>query len=476
MINSSFEIVQKSPQPRIAIIGGGIAGCIIAFFLSNFFEVSVYETESSLLKGVSDRWWLRIHTGVHFPHEPERGILTACCSYAAVPFYRDFLLKTKKPQYYCAKDSQDQLIVDGQLLTPDRFIDYIKLLEDSTFKFKNKFPKGVELLGEKLWDFTNPDEPNFPKSAGIGVNTNEGVIDLPKLTKSFRIRLQDNPSVNINLQVEIKSIKQEPSGKYALTTSDGQQYICDYIINTTRHLPVNRIDKNFRQSHEFKLPTKMERPELRLYSVVEDVNKKVGPCHQYVHGNKGISYAYLPQSNKAIIEALPHTILKYGQDNDELLTWLELLSKDGPINQPRYRYVANKIFDLAQQEYPAFAHARLKDYFAAPMIQPSATEHDEMLKLLLGTPGGGTQIDPTGYFLFRNLKVTDTVICAFHILQKLATIHTEFGLTREAETKTPAEFGYWLMDNYPEQFVLKAINDSDYILKPSSRASVESYC
>lgn len=466
-----------SSQPRICILGGGIAGCTLAHILSNFFPVVIFERNSSLLTGASNMWWKRIHTGVHFPHEPERGVLAASCSYASALFFKDYLLKGIDSRYYCARKSDDQLIVGGKKLTPDRFIEYVKYVEDEISDPKQKFPQGVELLGSDLWSLCSPDELNFPHSAEIGVNTNEGVLDLPKFAYALRVRLEDNPSISINLQKEIKSIYKRPSGETVIVESNGTEHCFDVVIDTTRHLPTNRIDKKFRQFIGVAQPTPMDSPELRLYAVVKNLDRNVKPCYQYLHGKYGVSYAYLPNSNKAIVEALPDTIVREGKDNDELLTWMELLPKDGPINQLQYSQVAKRIFDSAQKEYPAFSCAELEDYFVAPMIQPAMVEHDQILELLLSTPGKDAQIDPTGYFHFRNLKVTDTILLAFHVLQQLSLIHPELGLKKEAETKTPAEFGYWLMKNYPDEFIPKAIELNGYKFQPSLRNKlVESYC
>lgn len=472
MMNNSMKA-----KPRIAIIGGGIAGCTLAHILSSHFEkIDLFESSPYLLTGVSNSFWCRIHTGIHFPHQPRRGILTCFSSYATVQFYKNFLLDVKKPQYYCAEDPKDQLVVDGHLLSPERFIDFVKYLDSLTSDFRKQFPKGVELLGEPFWSLISPDDPSYPKSAGVGVSTNEAILDLPKLTKSFRLMLQNNPHVNLHLGAEIKTIERARGHTFLVTTSNGDKHSYDYVINATRAIPINRLDEEFRANANLASLTTDDAPELRFYAVLEDVNRSLLPCHQYVHGNKGVSYAYFPQTNLAIVEALPDTIIKCGDSNDDLLNWLPYTSKKGPLDHPKYRALASKILEAGREEYPVLSGAKVRDYYAAPMLQPSAIEHRAMHKLFFETPGDKSQIDPQGYFHIRNLKVTDTVLCAFHVFQQLCITHEYLGFQKEARDKTTVEFLSFLMEKYPSRYVLEGIKDTNYVLRSTPTKLVESYC
>ncbi|KAI8062526.1 hypothetical protein BC940DRAFT_308467 [Gongronella butleri] len=56
---------------RIAVIGGGWYGCHIASVLNKHgHDITLYEKEAALFKGVSGSYGIRIHIGPHYPRSP----------------------------------------------------------------------------------------------------------------------------------------------------------------------------------------------------------------------------------------------------------------------------------------------------------------------------------------------------------------------------------------------------------------------
>ena len=308
---------------KIAVIGGGIAGCSAALILSNFFKViDVFEKEEEILAKTSKRWWARLHTGLHYPLKKQRGILAAKCSFAVAPFYADFLLDSKRPQYFCAKNRKDQLTFPlGGLLTPDDYLAYATWLSSSILsdEIKTQYPEGIELLGTPLWRTISPEDEIYPQSAGIGLETNERVIDLEQLIKTFRFRIKNNPNINLYLNTEIRSITAKNDGKYSVVISNGVQDRYDYIINASRWSATSELKIN---SQKFIRQFKEDCPELRFYAIAENIDRSLGPTHQYIHSNKGVSYAYSSGSNTAIIEASLKSLLEVGDRELSLDKWL----------------------------------------------------------------------------------------------------------------------------------------------------------
>lgn len=61
----------KTKEKEIAIIGGGWYGCHIASFLNKHgYNITIYEKEKSLFKGVSGYYGIRLHIGPHYPRSP----------------------------------------------------------------------------------------------------------------------------------------------------------------------------------------------------------------------------------------------------------------------------------------------------------------------------------------------------------------------------------------------------------------------
>ena len=442
---------------EIAVIGGGIAGCSTALILSNFFgKIDIFEQEEKILTQTFSRCWARIHTGLHYPLKKERGILAAKSSIVTAPFYADFLLDSKRPQYFCTKKTEEQLsFPTGELLTCDDYLDYAKWLNSFIIndEIKTKYFQGLELLGTSLWHKISPDDAIYPSSAGIGLETNERVIELDKLIKNFRLKIRNNPNINLYTNTEITSVKAEKNGKYLLVLSNNTPQKYDYVINASRWSTTGKLEDN---SHQFLKLFKQDYSELRFYVIAENISQNLNPTHQYIHSKKAISYAYINQSNLAIIEALPKSILEISNKRNYFDRWFKNIVNIK--NNKRYLQLADEILFAAQREYPALKTANIhkkNSHFIMPMIQPSIREHKYMEKIFFETPGEKGQIDYDGYFYVRGAKITDSILYAFYILQQIVIDQNISSLKNLALSKTPAEFMSKLIQDSPNSFTLK---------------------
>lgn len=105
---------------KIAVIGAGIFGCVIAEKLAGAHDVCLFEREESILSGSTFSSVLRVHKGAHYP----RDILTAQQSISG---YRDFCeefqssIVTEFTNYYA-------LASHGSKVTTDEFERFLRIV------------------------------------------------------------------------------------------------------------------------------------------------------------------------------------------------------------------------------------------------------------------------------------------------------------------------------------------------------------
>lgn len=196
----------SASKPRIAIIGCGIFGAMIALRLAEGgAEVHVFERTQNALSGASYNNQNRLHLGFHYPRDDE----TARQCLTGFQRFRDEFsacIKNNFPNAYFIADK-------GSLTLP---ADYITFCDRIGLQYK--------IIDLKAFC------PNVLNVA-LGVTTDETVYDCAILRTLVMERL-DSKGVTHHFGANVSCIKREESG-YKLKICDGQRYLFEAVVNCT---------------------------------------------------------------------------------------------------------------------------------------------------------------------------------------------------------------------------------------------------
>jgi glycine/D-amino acid oxidase-like deaminating enzyme len=217
---------------RIAVIGGGTLGSLIALRLSNLgLNVELFESKPELLKGASYLGEGKIHLGYTYGLSQESSYEQLVES--ALTFADDVQGAICKPIDWKNITSIpfSYKVVNDSLLSPDEFINHGKNIIN-TIKQKEHLKTYLGLPVEKIMEFERTSERSF--------TTSERAVDLEKLREIIIVEIIARENITINVNSEILLVKTDTDNKYILSTNSGKlEKRFDYIINCTwekRHL------------------------------------------------------------------------------------------------------------------------------------------------------------------------------------------------------------------------------------------------
>lgn len=90
---------------RVAVVGGGLFGCLAAVEASKHADVTLYERHGNLLLGATRANQGRIHRGYHYPRDPHAGELGAHADRLSARF-PGAVIATNVHRYLIAEDSK----------------------------------------------------------------------------------------------------------------------------------------------------------------------------------------------------------------------------------------------------------------------------------------------------------------------------------------------------------------------------------
>lgn len=98
-VKRRLERLKKQINRKIAVVGGGLFGCTIAWILArDGFDVTLFEKEIDLFKGASYVNQYRIHRGYHYPRGPQTSFYANLCEITFRKYYSEAYTPTK--HYY----------------------------------------------------------------------------------------------------------------------------------------------------------------------------------------------------------------------------------------------------------------------------------------------------------------------------------------------------------------------------------------
>ena len=207
---------------KIAIIGGGVFGTVIALRLAEIGEsVTIFERRDALLQGASAHA-NRLHQGFHYPRDDETA---RQCQRGYLEFRSKFeaaILKNVSNAYFIAKH--------GSLTSPS---EYLAFCRRHGLDYEEVDPAG----------FAPP-----VTNVALGITTNEVMYDVDILRRLIIERL-GRLRVTTQLKSEVTDVSRGRYSGFELTLARGSQLRFDAVINCC-YAGANRL--NARLGHRLE--------------------------------------------------------------------------------------------------------------------------------------------------------------------------------------------------------------------------------
>lgn len=222
---------------RIAVIGGGSLGTLIALQLSNLeINVDIFESKSDLFRGASYLGEGKVHLGYTYGlsnRKTYKQLIESALSFAdviedCINHSIDWKRLTSIPfTYHVGKDS----LVDSKQFSIHGTNIVKTILEEG------KTSSYLGIPGEEVAMFTQLSEDSFL--------TKERAVDLNELSKLLKKEIKERHNIMVHVNSTVRSIATTSLNKYKLYGSVALlDHEFDYVINCTwqnRHL----LDKSF---------------------------------------------------------------------------------------------------------------------------------------------------------------------------------------------------------------------------------------
>lgn len=134
---------------RIAIVGGGIFGSTVAWYLSGRgMEVSLFEQATEVLTHASAINQYRLHRGYHYPRSDSTARSSKDSQRLFELYYDDAIVRNGTQHYYCIANGPTQTSPDG----------FIRFLESMRLEYERVEPfPGSDLTVRVVEDLFDPD-------------------------------------------------------------------------------------------------------------------------------------------------------------------------------------------------------------------------------------------------------------------------------------------------------------------------------
>lgn len=237
--------VAKSERFDVAIIGGGIYGCILALhFKKKYKKVILIEKEADLLLKASYNNQARIHNGYHYP----RSFVTALRSHIN---YSKFIQDFKD----CVVDNAQMVYAvasNNSKTTTHQFLKFCEQIGSPITKAPNKI--------KNLFDVRLIDDAFL---------VDEAVFNAAKLRNILKEKL-NLAKIKIKYSTEVvKVIKL--GDDITIKMKNGQTIVSNFVLNCS----YSNINTIFQNSNLPKLPLKHELTEMPLLEMPDEL-KEIG--------------------------------------------------------------------------------------------------------------------------------------------------------------------------------------------------------
>jgi hypothetical protein len=193
---------------KVAVIGGGIFGTVIADLLSRSgHEISIFEKQTDLFQGATGNSSNRLHLGFHYPRDLETAVQSLEGFSNFTSFYPD-ACNFKFPCVYALSESDSKITIEHFL----RFLEIANLEAEA-----------IDSRSLSIYGFDT-------NTISQAWRTQEGVVDVDALKGSLIGRLKQQQVV-INLRTEITRVSKR--GKWWKIEYKGGEEEFDFVVIAT---------------------------------------------------------------------------------------------------------------------------------------------------------------------------------------------------------------------------------------------------
>ena len=224
--NKLIDKINKKLFKKIAVVGGGIFGCTIAWKLAkNGYNVTLLEKNNDIITQASNINQYRLHKGYHYPRSTETALQSQLGEKSFLKEYSDSIVNGDIEHYYCiakkdslvSADQYKDFLNNINLSYEEKKLDFIcKNVVDLTVKVNEYLfdpNKLKQICWEKLEKYNvdvilNQNEFES-KSFDYVINATYSNLNkfLPtKLQKDYQFELCEKPVIKLPKQYKNKSV------------------------------------------------------------------------------------------------------------------------------------------------------------------------------------------------------------------------------------------------------------------------------
>jgi glycine/D-amino acid oxidase-like deaminating enzyme len=360
-----------SANSVVAVIGGGIFGCMTAIAVADKgIDVVLLELQDDILSGASKNNFNRVHYGYHYPRDLETALQSK-------KGFDDFVntfsgcLTEGFPNYYFIAD-------EGSKTSPEQYLEFCR---NAGLGCEVADPKEIALEVRKC---------------SLGVAANEVVYDHDLLRNQLRNALRERPNIRVECNAGVEDIRQWDGG-YRLALSSGVIVESNAVVNSS-YANINKFGAMLGK------PVVERQYEYTVVPVVETDFDPIGIAimdgpfpSMMPYGRKGLSLLYHVEHSVIATEVT-------GQLNQD---WLS--PETSPFQDLDPVAFFENFKDACANYIPAIADTRLTGFLQGPRMVLAHHDNDDARPSLIDRTNGDLYITIFSGKVDHSLHVADKV-------------------------------------------------------------------
>lgn len=235
---------------KVAILGGGIGGCMAALQMANAFpdvEITLYERQKDLLQGTSDKTPGRMGLGFHYVHKDSAKAYLR----QTITFVREFyeecshlMIGQEFPSEHYLRNGRYFIVKDSLFPTKIILETYRELAEEYAYLVKQDPRNAVFGDPKGFYKVLVPKEYKNDVAPGIvdvAIETHEHLLDWPSFRSFLLEKLGSKGNIKIKRGCDVRDIDySHEDSQYVVSscvTGEKKGPIlrepCDFLVNAT---------------------------------------------------------------------------------------------------------------------------------------------------------------------------------------------------------------------------------------------------
>jgi len=362
------------PNKNVAIIGGGIFGCMSAIRLSDVgYNVTLFERLSEPLLGASYNNQNRLHLGYHYP----RDLQTAQqCIQGFSKFrekFEDCILSGFDNAYFIAEF--------GSLTTKEEYINFCDMADLSHRRFvQSQFDVDVN-------------------GVCFGLLCDEVVYDSALLRSKIKMLL-DMHEVNQSYNTNVSEVIRDHSN-YTVSTSKGLHKNYDVVINCT-YADINRI------TEQLGFKTKVRQYEYTIVPIIDWIPNPIGITIMDGHFMTILPFG---KTGKFLLYHVEHSVIDRINEVNLPGSWLNV--DDSPASKINKYHLFRKIRKSCEYFVPSLSNAKYSGFLEGPRMVLARHDDDDARPSIV-------EQHETGYLTVFSGKIDHCIWVADEVVELLA--------------------------------------------------------